>query len=77
MASTEARRARLLTLDVSEEQLDRLHAPIGLPIHSRSPAEIAVSILAELVQLRNHLVSTSAPSSCAVGVTERSTACPR
>ncbi|MDN0085434.1 XdhC family protein [Crenobacter sp. SG2305] len=77
MASTEARRARLLTLDVSEEQLDRLHAPIGLPIHSRSPAEIAVAILAELVQLRNRLVSTSAPSSCAVGVTERSTACPR
>ncbi|MDN0074015.1 XdhC family protein [Crenobacter sp. SG2303] len=77
MASTETRRARLLTLDVSEEQLDRLHAPIGLPIHSRSPAEIAVAILAELVQLRNRLVSTSAPSSCAVGVTERSTACPR
>ncbi|MCW3479549.1 XdhC family protein [Neisseriaceae bacterium JH1-16] len=77
MASTEARRARLLTLDVNKEQLDRLHAPIGLAIHSRSPAEIAVSILAELVQLRNRLVSSSAPSNCAVGVTERSTACPR
>jgi len=77
MASTEARRERLLTLDVSEEELARLHAPIGLPIHSRSPAEIAVSILAELVQLRNRLVTSSAPSSCAVGVTPLEAVCHR
>ncbi|RXZ42114.1 XdhC family protein [Crenobacter cavernae] len=67
-ASTQARRERLLTLDVSEEQLDRLHAPIGLAIHSRAPAEIAVSILAELILLRNQAVSVTAGSSCVVGV---------
>ncbi|MGS0740753.1 XdhC family protein [Glaciimonas sp. GG7] len=53
MASTVARKARLLTLDVTQAQIDRLHAPIGLPILSRSPAEIAVSVLAELIALRN------------------------
>ncbi len=30
----------------------RLHAPIGIPISSRNPAEVAVSIVAELIQVR-------------------------
>ncbi|MQR01786.1 XdhC family protein [Glaciimonas soli] len=60
IASTEARKTRLLMLDVTREQVDRLHAPIGLPIFSRSPAEIAVSVLAELVALRNRDVAKSA-----------------
>ena len=38
---------------ISRDRLDRLHAPIGLPIGGRTPAEIAVSIAAELVQIRN------------------------
>ncbi len=33
--------------------LRRLHAPMGLPIHSQTPAEIAVSIAAQLVRMRN------------------------
>jgi xanthine dehydrogenase accessory factor len=37
---------------VPEEQLARVHAPIGLPIGGETPAEIAVSIAAELVQVR-------------------------
>lgn len=37
---------------VTEEQLARVHAPIGLPIGGRTPEEIAVSIAAELVQER-------------------------
>jgi len=67
MASTHARKARLLTLDLTQEQIDRLHAPIGLPIFSRSPAEIAVSVLAELVELRNRGVVAGTLSTCAVG----------
>ncbi|OON67356.1 hypothetical protein B0919_17970 [Hymenobacter sp. CRA2] len=35
------------------EQLAHLHAPIGIPIHSRTPPEIAVSVAAELIRARN------------------------
>ncbi|MFN3761719.1 MAG: XdhC family protein, partial [Anaerolineae bacterium] len=37
---------------VSEERLAQIHAPIGLDLGGRSPAEIALSILAEIVQVR-------------------------
>jgi xanthine dehydrogenase accessory factor len=41
----------------SEEQLDRIITPIGLEIGSETPAEIAISIAAQLIQVRaNHLV---------------------
>ncbi len=43
------RRGRLLIDNISEEQLSRLHAPIGLDIGSQSPEEIALSIMAEVV----------------------------
>ncbi|WP_186111184.1 XdhC family protein [Burkholderia gladioli] len=48
-----ARRERLLEFDVSREQLARLHGPAGLYIGSRTPPEIALSILAELTAVRN------------------------
>lgn len=48
----EKRLARLRERGLSEAQLKRLHAPVGLPIGARTPAEIAVSILAEIVQAR-------------------------
>jgi len=47
------RRQRLKELGLSLTQLQRLHAPTGLPIGSHTPAEIAVSILAEITQQRN------------------------
>ena len=37
---------------IAREWLDRVHAPIGLNIHARSPEEIGISILAELIQVR-------------------------
>jgi xanthine dehydrogenase accessory factor len=37
----------------SEEQLSRLHAPIGLPIGSQTPDEIAVSIMAEIISINS------------------------
>jgi len=46
------RRERLLSFDLTEAQVDRLHGPVGLQIGSRTPAEIAVSVAAELVQVR-------------------------
>ncbi len=46
------RRERLAALDLTEEQIGRLHAPVGLPIGSKTPPEIAVAILAELTAVR-------------------------
>ncbi len=36
-----------------EERLSRIHTPIGLPINSRTPEEIAISIAAEIIALKN------------------------
>ncbi len=36
----------------SQEELDAVHAPIGVPIQAKSPEEIAISILAELISVR-------------------------
>ena len=59
---------RLRDLDLSDAQLARLHAPIGLPIGSKTPPEIAIAILAEITAVRknrmqqaqSHLAATSA-----------------
>jgi xanthine dehydrogenase accessory factor len=37
----------------SEEVLETLHLPIGLDISNGSPGEIAVAILAEILQVKN------------------------
>lgn len=43
----------LLAEGVSQESLDTVHAPVGLEIGSQTVMEIAVSILAELISVRN------------------------
>ena len=50
--TTARRTAALKELGFDDEALARLHAPIGLDIGARSPEEIALSIVAEIVQVR-------------------------
>jgi xanthine dehydrogenase accessory factor len=53
MANNARRRERLQQFDLSPLQIERLHGPVGLDIGSRTPPEIAVSILAQLIACRN------------------------
>jgi xanthine dehydrogenase accessory factor len=50
--TNESRNERLLAEGVSEEQLARIHAPIGLDIGSKTPEEVAVAVAAEIVATR-------------------------
>ena len=52
-ANNAKRRQRLQEFDLTVAQVARLHGPIGLFIGSRTPPEIAVSILAELTAVKN------------------------
>ncbi|HJL19349.1 MAG TPA: XdhC family protein [Sandaracinaceae bacterium LLY-WYZ-13_1] len=48
-----ARRERLARAGVSADRLARIHGPIGLDLGARTPAQIAVAILAEVVDALN------------------------
>jgi xanthine dehydrogenase accessory factor len=50
--TTESRNERLRAEGVTDEQLARIHAPIGLRIGSRTPEEVAVAVAAEIVATR-------------------------
>ena len=63
-ANNEKRRERLREFDLSDEEIARLHGPIGLFIGSRTPPEIALSILAEIVACKN---GVRLPAGVAVG----------
>ncbi|HET8585994.1 MAG TPA: XdhC family protein [Casimicrobiaceae bacterium] len=52
-ANNEKRRERLREFDVTVDEIARLHGPIGLYIGSRTPPEIAISILAEITAIKN------------------------
>jgi xanthine dehydrogenase accessory factor len=43
----------LKTKGITQEQLDRVHSPIGLSIGAETPEEIAVAIIAEIIQVRS------------------------
>jgi xanthine dehydrogenase accessory factor len=52
-ANNAKRRQRLEEFDLTPQQIARLHGPIGLYIGSRTPPEIAISILAEITAVKN------------------------
>lgn len=61
-ANNAKRRERLARhFDLSPGQLARLHGPVGLPIGSHTPPEIAIAILAEITALRHGIRLTVAP----------------
>jgi xanthine dehydrogenase accessory factor len=73
------RRERLKLFDLDDAQLARLHGPIGLYIGSKTPAEIAISILAELTAVKNavpsslqvpHAAALSTPGDAVCAVSE-------
>lgn len=52
--NNQRRRERLLQyFDLSQAEVERLHGPVGLPIGSRTPPEIAVAVLAEMTAVKN------------------------
>ncbi|MFT4274261.1 MAG: XdhC family protein [Pantoea sp.] len=59
--NSQRRKERLVRYgDVAPHQLSRLHAPVGLAIGSKTPAEIALSIMADIVRHKNGLASDQA-----------------
>ena len=53
--NNEMRRERMKELGITPQQLQCLHAPVGLPIGSHTPPEIAISVLAEITALRHEV----------------------
>lgn len=51
--NNDARRKRLADFDLSQDEIARLHGPVGLKIGSKTPPEIAIAILAEMTAIRN------------------------
>jgi xanthine dehydrogenase accessory factor len=49
----EKRRKRLIDAGLTEPQVERLHAPIGLDLGGRRPEEIALAVMAQIVAARN------------------------
>jgi xanthine dehydrogenase accessory factor len=76
-ANNAKRRVRLREFDVTDDEIARLHGPIGLYIGSRTPPEIAISILAEITAVKNGVaLPDAARIAVAKELVEASAACP-
>ena len=51
--NNDARRQRLADFDLSQQEIARLHGPVGLKLGAKTPPEIAIAILAEMTAIRN------------------------
>ncbi len=60
------RRERLPELGLSAEEIERLHAPIGVQIGSKTPAEIAISVMAEVTMVRHRDDVRGTTGECAI-----------
>lgn len=59
--NNERRRERLVAhFDLTVDEVDRLHGPVGLAIGSHTPPEIAVAILAEMIAVRHNAIGPAA-----------------
>ena len=62
--NTELRRMRMIEhFDQSEESLENLRGPIGIYIGSKTPSEIAISIMAEVIAIKNNI---PLPNKCSI-----------
>lgn len=52
----EKRKARLRESGISEEEISRIKAPIGLPINAKSAKEIAFAVMGEILQAKNQFL---------------------
>jgi xanthine dehydrogenase accessory factor len=62
VASRKRGQAVLASLDVTDEQRARVHTPAGLDIGARTPAEVALSVYAELVSTRGRTSASPSPA---------------
>ena len=75
-SSHEARMAALRAERVSEQELARLHSPIGLDLQAGTAAEVAISIAAEIIASRSGHATTSPLSTRSGSIHTRSRAKP-
>jgi xanthine dehydrogenase accessory factor len=75
-ANTARRQERLALFDLAQEEIGRLHGPIGLHIGSRTPAEIAISILAEITAVKNGVTLTQKKAGSSVAPQTGANLCP-
>jgi xanthine dehydrogenase accessory factor len=66
-ANTARRKERLAMFDLAPHEIARLHGPVGLDLGGRTPGEIAVSIVAEIVAVKNQVAVVQKKEGSAVG----------